>query len=337
MTNGVRMQGWGTWSGLSRSPFLADVGPEDRDPRRIATTLALGLAVGILASIAGWIVVVAPYAVLSGDGGRGLAALGDIARLIQNTHDQTLAVVVLRLLFTVATNQLFLLVFVAVAAALAGRALKRYLTAAATFRWRLLAAGLVLGMAALIPAVIAEHTFGAVSTPVTAISNDWVGRLAYLVASVVFIPAALAEELMFRGWLMRQISASTRRPSLLLLFTGVVFAALHFDFDPTAFITRATMGAGLAYMTLRLGGVELAAGVHAANNIMIVLFIEQLGGTQAVSETGLSIDLFVSNALTMAVYVGLAEAVARIAPLSRLLGVQPRDLSPGGAATAPLN
>ena len=211
------------------------------------------------------------------------------------------------------------------------------MTAAATFRWRVLAAGLVLGMAALIPAVISEHTLGNVSTPAMAISNDWAGRLAYIVACVVFIPAALAEELMFRGWLMRQISALTRRPSLLLLLTGVVFAALHFDFDATSFITRATMGAGLAYMTLRLGGVELAVGVHAANNIMIVLFIEQLGGTQAVTETGLSIDLFLSNALTMIVYVGLAEAVARIAPLSRLLGVEARDLSPGGAATAPLN
>ena len=34
------------------------------------------------------------------------------------------------------------------------------------------------------------------------------------------------------------------------------------------------MGAGFAYMTLRLGGIEFSTGVHAANNLLIVLFIQ---------------------------------------------------------------
>jgi membrane protease YdiL (CAAX protease family) len=338
MTNGVPMQGWGLWTGLGRSLFLADVGPEDRDPRRLAATLAVGLSVAILASIAGWILIVAPYAILSGDGDKGLVALGDVGVVLKNEHDQSLSVAVLRLLVTTWTDGLTMLVFVAVAAAFSGRALRRYATGAPMFRWRLLVAGVILAMIAMIPAVAADRAFSgeALPSPLTAISKGWDGRLVYGLASLLLIPAALAEELVFRGWLLRQFAALTRRPSLLLLATGVVFSAIHFDFSPDGFITRVAMGAGLAYMTLRLGGVELAAGVHAANNIMIVLFVEQLGPLSAGGGDGLTGEVLVSDLVLVAIYVGLAEAVARIAPLSRMLGVEARDLSPGAAASAPL-
>ncbi len=338
MANDVPMQGWGLWTGLGRSPFLADVRPEDRDPRRFLATLVIGLPVAILASIAGWIVVAAPYAIFSGIGDKGLAALGDVGELMKNVREQNLSIAALRLFVTVATNQLFLLVFVAVAAALGGRALRRYLTVASKFRWRLLVGGMILAAFALAPAVLADHAFADDHdvVPIIAIANDWFGRLAYLAASLIFIPAALAEELMFRGWVMRQVSSVTRRPSLLLLFTGLVFAALHFDFSPDTFLTRAIMGAGFAYMTLRLGGVEFAAGVHAANNILIVLFVQQFGAAQRASATGLSIEALISEAITLIVYIGLAEAVVRIGPLARLLGVQARELSPVAAASAPL-
>ena len=338
MTNGVPMQGWGLWTGLRRSPFIAGIGPDDRDPRRLIVTLAVGLSVAILASIAGWIVVVAPYAIFSGAGDRGLAALGDIGLLMKDPHAQSLPVAVLRLLIATGTDGLTMLVFVAVAAALAGHALRRYVTAAPTIRWRLLLAGVVLGMIALVPAVVADRGLGGdgVASPLTAISKGWDGRLVYAAASLMFIPAALAEELVFRGWLLRQFAALTQRPSLLLLSAGVVFSAIHLDFSPDGFVTRVAMGAGLAYMTLRLGGVELAAGVHAANNIMIVLFVEQLGPLAVGGGTGLTVGVVVSDLVMLAVYVALAEAVARIGPLSRLLGVRARELSPGAAATAPL-
>jgi membrane protease YdiL (CAAX protease family) len=338
MSNGVPMQGWGLWTGLGRSPLLADVGPEDRDPRRLLATLAIGLAVAFLAAIAGWILIVAPYAILSGHGGRGLAAIGDVAELMKDDNAQGVSVAVLKLLMAAGTDALWMLVFVAVAAALAGRALMRYATVAPSFRWRLLAAGVIVAMAALAPAVMADRAASGDGSapPLLAIAKGWDGRLVYAAASLLLIPAALAEELLFRGWLLRQFAALTRRPSLLLLSTGLVFSAIHFDFSPDGFITRLAMGAGFAYMTLRLGGVELAAGVHAANNIMIVLFIQQLGAAEAADGGGLSLEVLVSDAVMLAAYVGMAEAVARIGPLSRLLGVQARELSPGAAASAPL-
>jgi hypothetical protein len=69
---------------------------------------------------------------------------------------------------------------------------------------------------------------------------------------------------------------------------------------------------------------------------MIVLFIQQLGAAEAADGGGLSLEVLVSDAVMLAAYVGMAEAVARIGPLSRLLGVQARELSPDAAASAPL-
>ncbi len=336
MANGVPMQGWGLWSGLSRSAFLADVGPEDRDARRLLVTLTVGLAVSILAGIAGWIVIVAPAAILSGAGGKGLAALGEVALSMSDPHAQSLPVAVIRLLVTAASDALFLLVFVAVAAAVAGHDLKRYFTAASRFRWRLLGAGLILAMAALTPAVLTDRSL-AVDTgapPILAIAPTWDTRMYYVAASLLLVPAAMAEELVFRGWLLRQFAALSRRPSLLVIGSGLVFSAIHLDFSPDGFITRAVMGAGLAYMTLRLGGIELAAGVHAANNIMIVLFIQQLGPATAAGGEGLTLGSLIADAAMLAGYVAIAEAIARIGPLGRALGVGPMEISPGAAASS---
>jgi membrane protease YdiL (CAAX protease family) len=324
VTNGVPTQGWRLWTGLGRSPFLGDLRAEDRDPRRLVATLVIGLSVAILASIAGWIVVVAPFAILSGAGDRGLAALGDIGLLMKNPQDQSLAVAVLRLLVATGTDGLTMLVFVAVASAP---------------RSRLLAAGVVLAIIALVPAVAADRATGGdgASLPLMAVAKGWDGRLIYAAASLLLIPAAFAEELVFRGWLVRQFAALTRRPSLLLLSSGLVFSAIHLDFSPEGFLTRLAMGAGLAYMTLRLGGVELAAGVHAANNIMIVLFVQQLGPLTDSGAADSIVQVLASDLVMLLVYVGLAEAVARIGPLSRLLRVEPRELSPLAAAPAPFS
>ena len=206
MANGVPMQGWGMWTGLARSAFLADVGPRDRDPRRLFATLAVGLAVAITASIAGWIVIMAPAAIVSGAGAKGLVALGEIALTMADPHAQTLPLAVLWLLVTASSDALFLVVFVAVAAAMAGRGLRRYVTAAPRFRWRLLAAGVVLAMIALTPAVLADRAMSGETgaPPILAIAPAWDERLFYVAAALLLIPAAIAEELAFRGWLLRQ-------------------------------------------------------------------------------------------------------------------------------------
>ena len=144
-----------------------------------------------------------------------------------------------------------------VAALIAGRKIMSYVTAAPTFRWRLLAMGLLLSFLVIGPVVaISQFTDPHAPTPpILGLSKTLSGRVGYAVACVLLlIPAAAAEEVVFRGWLLRQSAALSKNPIFLMALNGILFSAVHGEFAPDPFLTRALMGAGFVYMTLRLKG-----------------------------------------------------------------------------------
>ncbi|MDB5456702.1 MAG: family intrarane metalloprotease protein, partial [Caulobacter sp.] len=97
-------------------------------------------------------------------------------------------------------------------------------------------------------------------------------------------------------------------------------AAIHFDPNVDAFLVRTVMGVGLAYMALRLGGIELAVGAHAANNILILLFLQPMSLTPEPPHA-FRPEVIVVAAAMLAAYVALAELVVRWPPLRRWTGV----------------
>jgi hypothetical protein len=180
------------------------------------------------------------------------------------------------------------------------------------------------------PLVIADRLSSPATAPIPMldVTTDWDGRALYLLAALLLIPAAAAEELMFRGWLLRQLAAFTRHPGVLIVTTALAFSAAHFDFNPDAFLSRALMGAGFAYMTLRLGGIEFSTGAHAANNILIVLFIEPLSVNAPTGSGNVTAGVGLEDFILMLGYVLITEAVVRIAPLRRWAGVKPNQVAP---------
>jgi len=324
------MSAQGVWAGLSGSAFLADVTDRDRRPARLGATLVGGLFVGLAAATACWILILVPYTFIAGLGGEGLRGLGKVAERFEDPGARGLGITLLRLLESTATDGVFPVAFVALAALVANHPFLRYVTAATGVRWRLLAVGVCLSAIAMSPLVLADRLSapGGASIPMLDVAPDWLGRLGYGVSALLLIPAAAAEELLFRGWLMRQVAAFTRQPVVLVMLTAVLFAAAHFDFTPDAFLTRAIMGAGFAYMTLRLGGIEFSTGVHAANNILIVMFIEPLSLPSAPPPSGVSPGAWLGELLMLTGYVLITEAVVRIGPLRRWAGVRPEDIAP---------
>ena len=101
-----------------------------------------------------------------------------------------------------------------------------------------------------------------------------------------------------------------------------------------AFLTRALMGAGFAYMTLRLGGVEFSTGAHAVNNMMIVLFVQPLA-VGAVGGGDMSALSLAEDAALVGGYVLITELVARLPILRRLAGVAVGEVSGPAALAAP--
>jgi len=98
---------------------------------------------------------------------------------------------------------------------------------------------------------------------------------------------------------------------------GLLFSAMHLpDLDPTAFVARALMGVGFCYMTLRTGGIEFSTGAHAANNILLILFVQPppltVGDPQPFSPTAVAFSL-----IAVAIYFVIAEIVVRWPALRR--------------------
>jgi membrane protease YdiL (CAAX protease family) len=327
------MRAAGVWAGLANSPFLADVDHRDRDGARIAGAVLGGLVVGAVAALASMILILALYVLAVGQGGKGADGLRQVVLQLQSAATPGLKLTILELLLAAAVDGLFLVGFVAMAALLARRPFHHYVTAARQVRWRLLAAGVILSLMLLAPAVAVDRLFSGdrSATPLFAIAPGALERIAYGLSALLLIPAAAAEELFFRGWLTRQTAAFSRRPAVLIGLTAVVFSAAHFDFSPDGFLTRALMGAGFAYMTLRLGGIEFSTGVHAANNILIVLFLQPVNLQIPTASPGLSLGALLADIAMVVGYVAITEAVARLGPVRRLAGVRLEELSASGA------
>jgi membrane protease YdiL (CAAX protease family) len=318
----------GVWPGLTESAFLAGIDDRERDGARVATTLVGGTVLGLVASVCCLLLVMIAYAILVGEGTRGASVLGEIARAVADPQVIAPGLSVLRLVLATAVDAVFLVVFVAFAAVMIHRPLQAYVTAAPRVRWRLLGVAMALSAAAMAPVVLADHLLvaGGAAPPVLGVSPLAGDRIAYALSALMLLPAAAAEELFFRGWLLRQTGAFLRRPAMLIGVTSLTFSALHLDFSPDAFLTRALMGAGLAYMTLRLGGIEFSAGVHAVNNMLIVLFLQPLS-LQQTEEGALSAFSVVEDLALVGGYVLITEAVARFEPLRRLAGVRIEEVS----------
>ncbi len=324
------------WDGLADSALLADLDAREGSPRVILLTLAGGLGLYFLVGVCVWCLLLAPITLFGPHAGEGLEGLTqawlDLGRPGQGSAlSQGLSLAVIT-----AVNAAPLFACAAFAAAMAQHKLHTYATAAPRFRWRLLLLGLGLSLLVLIPGLAAERILSPEATaPVASLAADLPAEALYMAAALLIIPAALAEELVFRGWFLRLTATVSRRPAALVSVSSVVFAAAHFSFRPAAadadaFIRLALMGAGWAYMTLRLGGLEFAAGSHAANNLLIVLFLHPLDADPPATQGG-PIELLTDLAL-VAGYVVITEGVVRSPYLRRLSGVRAREISPPDAA-----
>lgn len=104
---------------------------------------------------------------------------------------------------------------------------------------------------------------------------------------LVFFPIALiltplqtsTEELLFRGYFLQSMGQLIKQPVILAIATSLPFAMTHFsnsEMNRGSFWTGLTYGIlslFLAAVTLKDNRLELALGIHAANNLFILLIV----------------------------------------------------------------
>ena len=219
------------------------------------------------------------------------------------------------------------LVGVALATLVAGRWVFRrpmvsFLTPAAPFRPALLLLGALVFAVLVALAMAADPLIGGQSLdpPVLDAAYPAADRLLYALASVfLLLFAAAAEEVIFRGVLLQVTGAFTRNVLLLCLINGLLFSAIHFDFDPVSFAARTLLGAAFTWTVLKLGGLEFAIGAHAANNIVLSLLGDPISEGASVDRTPDPIYAVIDAVLCVAMIVAVL-ALSRTAMVRRWIG-----------------
>jgi uncharacterized protein len=158
------------------------------------------------------------------------------------------------------------------------RGLRTLVTPAPTVRWRRVGEGFGLWLLLAIVAtglevVLHPNAF----TWQGVIPGRYIG---FVLLALLLTPIQTStEELFFRGYLLQGLGRAIKRPWVLSVINGLLFAFPHYanpevTRDPVLLMLFFFgMGAFFTWVTLRDGTAELVLGAHAANNLFVALLI----------------------------------------------------------------
>jgi len=101
----------------------------------------------------------------------------------------------------------------------------------------------------------------------------------FIIASLLIPFQSAIEEWIFRGYLMQGFATMTRSRLLSLLLTSIIFGSLHIlnpEIDKLGYgLLVYYIGSGLFFGILALmdEGIELAIGIHVANNLITAILV----------------------------------------------------------------
>lgn len=261
---------WPSWTGA--------LGPRDRSLWRCLAFLPLWVAMAAIPVFIAY--------VLAAIGGGGIdagftmmAGQLDFVSLVRNrmqgiaTWGRDLGVLSAALP-EFAAKLVALAAFLLIAKRLYGRPMKSWITSVRKFRWRHLMIGLIV-TSLMMSLIFALWGYSSRPGYDPAFLNGPPIKVAIAAGGLFLIVAlnAAGEEVLFRGWLLQQTAAFTRRLPLILGVSTVAFALAHRELDGTRLAQLVAGGLGFAWAAWRLGGLELAIGAHTGFNLAISTFL----------------------------------------------------------------
>ena len=143
-------------------------------------------------------------------------------------------------------------------------------------RWRRIGQGFAAWLAI---AAVTTGIEAAIYPGRYALTLDLPRLLPFALAALLLLPIQSAsEELFFRGYALQGLGLLSRQPLALAVLSGLLFAIPHTANPEVAvdfWVVIAfyfVFGAAMTLITLVDNGLELAVGVHTANNIFTALF-----------------------------------------------------------------
>jgi membrane protease YdiL (CAAX protease family) len=182
--------------------------------------------------------------------------------------------------YFVVLNVSFILFFAGIWLVVIGihrRSLRSVITAKPSIDWKRIGFGFVIWfllgvVGSVIEFLMWPETFSVNFEPLT--------FLVFGFIAIILTPLqTTSEELFFRGYLVQAGSLLSRNAIFLSLLSGVLFALPHIGNPELAanfyvvLFSYFVLGAFLAWISIKDGTIELAIGVHAANNLFAGLVV----------------------------------------------------------------
>ena len=94
---------------------------------------------------------------------------------------------------------------------------------------------------------------------------------------VIAVIPAIGEEIVFRGFIQRQLAAGLGQPHLAIWISAILFSAIHLQFF--GFVPRMLLGALFGYLYYWSGNITIPITAHFVNNAsqVVVLYLVQRG------------------------------------------------------------
>jgi membrane protease YdiL (CAAX protease family) len=156
-----------------------------------------------------------------------------------------------------------------------GRPVRSLLTSAPGFRWErffkaMLIWGLLAGMIALIEALLYPGRY--------TLTFNAAELVPYILPALLLIPIQTsAEEFFMRGYILQNVGLKIKNIWVLSTFSGIIFTVPHL-WNPEVAVDAVlvplfyfSFGFFAALISLKDGGLELALGMHASNNLFTLL------------------------------------------------------------------
>jgi membrane protease YdiL (CAAX protease family) len=130
----------------------------------------------------------------------------------------------------------------------------------------------------LIEVLISYFNDQSISIKYAGISKDF---FLIMILAIFLVPIQVTlEEVFFRGYLIQGFSLLTNSKLVIVIAPSFIFAIIHLSNpEPWAYgvgpylLSILLMGIFMSFITLQDGGIEIASGLHIANNLWVYLII----------------------------------------------------------------
>ena len=172
--------------------------------------------------------------------------------------------------FFAATGVTFALIMAAFAAMIALIHRKRPLDVLGRWSWKQYAIGVAVWAVVLVVLTLVDYALSPSS-----FSLDHGGKsltIAGWMLAGLFVQT-LAEEYIFRGYVTQGLLLAFKNPWVTAAVSGLVFGAVHIPNGLPQAVAATGLGAGLALIAIRTGGLAWGAGLHLINNLFGALIV----------------------------------------------------------------